>query len=523
MRGPRLLLLVGAILLLTHCLVPVEAQKANDKLRTEIEAIINGPDYKHAHWGLLVTDLETGRTLYEHNADKLFTPASTTKLYSAASALDALGAEHRFETPVVRKGDIDKAGHLQGDMILVASGDLTMGGRTTADGKIAFRDIDHTYANGNDKAELTEPDPLAGLNELAKQVAAAGVQRIRGEVLVDDRLFEKAESTGSGPTQLSAILINDNVIDFRIVPDEEGKPARVEIRPSCESYQFDVRIDTAAKETPLRLELSTPGPGRLVLRGQIAAGHKPLVRIHEVEDAANHARTLFIEALRRTGVIVDASPFVPNRTDKLPERDAVAKLPRVATLTSLPFSENAKLILKVSHNLHASTLPLLVAVKNKQRTLEAGLRLQNSFLKRAGVEVDTISFGGGAGGSRADCTTPRATVQLLRHMATRPDFAVYEAALPILGVDGTLADVAPENSPARGKVRAKTGTFYWKNVMNDRFLLNSKALAGYVQSSQGRKLAFAFFVNNTHFQKATDTSREGKVLGKLAEIVYVHE
>jgi D-alanyl-D-alanine carboxypeptidase/D-alanyl-D-alanine-endopeptidase (penicillin-binding protein 4) len=500
-----------------------DEQQPNDKLRTELEAVMNGPDYKHAHWGVLVADLESGRTLYEHNADKLFTPASTTKLYSVASALDALGAEHRFETPVVRKGEIDKEGQLRGDLILVASGDLTMGGRTTASGTIAFKDNDHTYANGNDKAELTAPDPLGGLNELARQVASAGVKRIRGEVLIDDRLFEKAESTGSGPIRLTPIMINDNLIDFRIVPTQAGQPARVEIRPPCESYQFDVRVDTGARGSPLRLEHSAPSPGRMVLRGQIAEDSKPLVRVHEAEDAANHARTLFIEALRRAGVVVDASPYLPNRPEKLPERDDVAKLPRVATLTSLPFAENAKLILKVSHNLHASTLPLLVAVKHKRLTLEAGLRLQNDFLKRSGVEVDTISFGGGAGGSRADCTTPRATVQLLRHMPTRPDFAVYEAALPILGVDGTLADVIPADSPARGKVRAKTGTFFWKNTMNDRFLLNSKALAGYVHTAQDRKLAFAFFVNNTHLQKATDTVREGKALGKLAEIVYRNE
>jgi D-alanyl-D-alanine carboxypeptidase/D-alanyl-D-alanine-endopeptidase (penicillin-binding protein 4) len=257
----------------------------------------------------------------------------------------------------------------------------------------------------------------------------------------------------------------------------------------------------------------------LIVRGQIPAEHKPLVRVYEMEDGANFARTLFIEALARAGVHVDASPLNANRADKLPERAATVKLPAVAKLTSLPFAENAKLILKVSHNLHASTLPLLVAAKKGQRTLEQGLRLQHEFLKRSNVDVDTISFGGGAGGSRADCITPRATVQLLRHMATRPDFGVYDTSLPILGVDGTLAGIVPEESAARGKVRAKTGTFFWQNTMNNRFLLNSKALAGYIDAKSGRKLAFAMFVNNTHLQKATDTAREGKVLGRLAEIV----
>jgi D-alanyl-D-alanine carboxypeptidase/D-alanyl-D-alanine-endopeptidase (penicillin-binding protein 4) len=141
-------------------------------------------------------------------------------------------------------------------------------------------------------------------------------------------------------------------------------------------------------------------------------------------------------------------------------------------------------------------------------------------LAGASVDADTISFGGGAGGSRADYTTPRATVQLLRHMATRPDAAVYEAALPVLGVDGTLASSVSRDSPARGKVHAKTGTLFWQNTMNGRYIVTSKALAGYMTTSQGRRLAFAMFVNNTHIEKSSETAREGRTLGQLCEIVF---
>ncbi len=505
------------------------------RLASAIEAVTSGPDYKHAHWGLLFVDLESGATVYEHNRHKLFVPASTTKLYSVASALGHLGADYRFQTPVVRRGEVTPSGQLQGDLILLASGDLSMGGRLGGRpgdrpgdrDRIAFTNTDHTYANGNTTATLTESDPLAGLNELARQVAAAGVKQVRGDVLIDDRLFDKAEGTGSGPSRLTPIMINDNLLDLLITPAKPGSAASVRVRPETAAYTIDAQVDTVESgqsiAQPIRIRITMHAGNRVVLRGQIPAGHRPLVRVVEVEDAAGFARSLFIEALRRAGVTVDASPLATNRPERLPPRDACEKLPRVALLTSPPFGESAKLILKVSHNLHASTLPLLVAAKHGKRTLDDGLRLQHDFLKKAGVEVETISFGGGAGGSRADYTTPHATVQLLRYMATRPDFAVYEAALPILGVDGTLHDTVKPDSPARGKVRAKTGTLFWQNIMNDRFLLTGKALAGYMTTANGRKLAFAMFVNNTHLPKATDTSREGKILGKLCEIVYESE
>jgi D-alanyl-D-alanine carboxypeptidase/D-alanyl-D-alanine-endopeptidase (penicillin-binding protein 4) len=108
-------------------------------------------------------------------------------------------------------------------------------------------------------------------------------------------------------------------------------------------------------------------------------------------------------------------------------------------------------------------------------------------------------------------------------MATRPDAGVFQDALPQLGVDGTLVTAVPPDSPARGKVQAKTGTLFWENTMNGGHIVTSKALAGYMTSSKGRRLAFAMFVNNTHIKRATETAREGKALGKLCEIVYLEE
>src|SRR5262249_32060677 len=149
-----------------------------------------------------------------------------------------------------------------------------------------------------------------------------------------------------------------------------------------------------------------------------------------------------------------------------------------ALFTSPPFSEAVKVTLKVSHNLYASLFPLLVAVKNGKATLADGMRLQGKFLKDLGVEGETISFGGGPGGSRGDAVAPRAGVALLRARAKRPDYKYFHAGLPVLGVDGTLADALVGESPAKGKVQGKTGTYYWHDLMNDRGLLTSKALAG---------------------------------------------
>jgi len=491
---------------------------ARADLPAEVSKIIDAPDYKHAHWGLLVVDRKSGEVLYEHNPDKLFAPASTTKLFSTAAALEALGAKHRFRTPVYARGPIDD-GVLKGDLILVASGDLTFGGRTDDQGRIAFTNSDHTYAGFSAKAALTEPNPLAGLDDLARQVTSVEIKRIEGDVIIDDRLFDKAEGTGSGPGRLTPVIVNDNLIDFEITPTTIGNPAKIVWRPQTDFVQVDAQVDTVKAGEKVSIDVSSTGE-RITVRGKIPLGHAPFVTIHEVGEAASFARTLLIEALRRQGVEVTASPLSANASSELPASDSYAKLTKVAELESPPFSESAKLILKVSHNLHASTLPLLLAAKHGERTLGQGLRRQQAILKGLGVDTETISFGGGAGGDRADYITPRAAVQLLRAMAERPDFGVYREALPILGQDGTLAGIVPADSPAYGKFQAKTGTLLWNNTMNGTSLLTSKALAGYGTCQSGREVAIAMFVNLVHMPDATGTEKAGKTLGTICEVLY---
>jgi D-alanyl-D-alanine carboxypeptidase/D-alanyl-D-alanine-endopeptidase (penicillin-binding protein 4) len=493
--------------------------RAGDDLAAKVDALVTAPEYKHARWGLLVVDTQTGQTVYARNPDTLFSPASVTKLFSCSAAWVDLGPGHKFETPVYRRGELDD-GRLRGDLILVASGDLTLGGRTDPSGRLAFRDHDHIYAGWlSTKAALTDTDPLSGLRELARQVKAAGVRRVDGDVLVDDRLFARARGSGSGPDVLSPVLVNDNLVDLTVTPAARaGEFARVETRPATDYIQFDARVETVSDGKP-RVEVERVAPCRYTVRGRVPAGGKPVVRIAPVEDPAAFARALFIECLRREGVDVKASPFRAPAAE-LPERDGYGRLTRVALFTSPPLSEAVKVTLKVSHNLYASTLPLLLAAKQGKRTLADGMRRQGRVIAELGADVDAVSFEGGAGGGNADRATPRATVGLLRAMAKRPDSAAFRAALPVLGVDGTLVDAAGADSPVRGKVQAKTGTYGDADLMNDRTLLRSKALAGYLTTAGGRTLAFAFFVNDVSLPRGVEPDREGKALGRLCEIVY---
>lgn len=207
--------------------------------------------------------------------ETLFFTGSVRKLFSVAEALDSLGPGHRFATPVHRRGTLGADGVLRGDLVLVASGDLTLGGRTTRSGKVAFTSFDHTESNSLGSAILTKPDPLAGIRALAQRVAASGVRRVEGNVVIDDRRFRKFR-VPNGDVLITPITVNDNLVDVTVIPTRPGQPARVDWRPKSAGFTVRSAARTLARGGAQTISLATSKDGRTgVVRGSIPVGYRP--------------------------------------------------------------------------------------------------------------------------------------------------------------------------------------------------------------------------------------------------------
>src|SRR5581483_8137367 len=98
-------------------------------LKKQIETILEQPDLARGFWGIEVASATSGKVLYSLNANKLFTPASNTKLFTTAAALALIGPNYKFRTTVETNGSLDKYGRLTGDVSLVGRGDPTLSGR----------------------------------------------------------------------------------------------------------------------------------------------------------------------------------------------------------------------------------------------------------------------------------------------------------------------------------------------------------------------------------------------------------
>src|SRR6267142_974986 len=195
-----------------------------------IKKIMNRPEYAHSRFGIKFISADTGDVVYELNSPQLFVPGSTTKLLSTGTALELLGGDYRFHTKIYRTGPIQKDGTLDGDLVLLASGDMNLSNRIQADGSLAFEDHDHTYG-GPDSVGLPG-DPLVVMREFARQVAAKGIKRVKGRVLVDATLFPEGERELGTGIVISPIVVNDNVMDVVVSPGTaENAAAQVRIAP----------------------------------------------------------------------------------------------------------------------------------------------------------------------------------------------------------------------------------------------------------------------------------------------------
>jgi dihydroorotase/N-acyl-D-amino-acid deacylase len=528
-KRPRVLPLCCAlvsILLFCFQAAPARAQ-SESALAQRVRKIISRPEFAHANFGIEFYSLDTGKILYALNADKLFVPASTTKILTEGTLLAKLGADYRFHTCVYRTGTIDKHGTLKGDLILVASGDPNLSNRIQPDGTLAFVDHDHSY-NG----PALPGDPLAVIKQLAKDVFAKGIRKIEGHVYVDTTLLPDAGREGGTNVVMSSIMINDNVIDLLANPGAKpGDPVQLTVSPPVGWIHFVNKLTTSEPSSPVKVGASDavamPGGGVSVsLEGTIPAGSEPQTLAYPVPSPTMFASVAFNEALLAAGISVkhqeqlSTAPilaFAPYRRFYTPEN-------QVAEHVSPPLSEEIKVTLKVSQNLHAGMGPYLLgllAAKDTKDPLHAGFSVENAFLTEAKLDLSGAAQGDGAGGDWADLFSPEFMVHYLTYWAARPDYPVFFKALPILGKDGTLAKIQT-SSPGAGHVFAKTGTFGSEDKLGGKMMLNGKGLAGYVLTKDGKKLAFAAYVNHVSLAPDPDAAQQvvGEALGEIAAAAY---
>jgi D-alanyl-D-alanine carboxypeptidase/D-alanyl-D-alanine-endopeptidase (penicillin-binding protein 4) len=453
-------------------------------LGTRIRAILESSEgTRGAYWGIQIVKA-SGEIVFERNPHRFFVPASNTKLFSTALALTRLGPEHRFQTRVFTEATIDSTGNVGGDLVLLGGGDPNLSGRAIP------------YQKGPHPGE-----PLAAVEDLATQIAAAGVRRVEGDIVGDDTEYlwaplpdgwAAADPLWEYGAPISALTLNDNAFRLTISPGEnEGDTACLTLSPAIEFYRIDNRVTTTLTgERRIRIDRE-PGSLQLRLWGTIPVRAVPRSELLGISDPALFAATALREALTRRGITVQGRAVARHRYPEQvedPEKGSLAEFSsgvEIAKRQSAPLYEDLRITNKVSQNLHAELA--LRAVGRARRGIgsrEAGLAELKAFLEEAGIGENEYAIHDGSGLSRLNLVTPAAIVTLLKFMHEGEHRDRWLAMLPVGGEDGTL-DTRFTGTMAAGSIRAKTGS-----------LSHVSALSGYARRAGGGGLMFAILVNN---------------------------
>lgn len=457
------------------------------ELQSRLADVLQKPEWESATIGVKVSSLETGKVLFEQNADKLLRPASGMKLYTVAAALDRLSPDYHFVTSVYASARPNEKGTVRGDLKIYGRGDPS---------------IAAAFNNG---------DYLKGIDALAERIAAAGVKRVDGD-LVGDETYFVGPPYGSGwewedltwwfGAEVSALTANDNALDLSIKPAAQvGSAAVITTGPPDPLLTIVNRTTTAAAGTKRVVTVYRGlAANELWVGGSIPLDDKG----YSGSVAISHPALLFMYLLRTSlatrGVTVSgktrtiAAPAVSGQAEPW---TGGAGLVEIATLQSPPLSAIAAQTLKRSQNLYTElilrTLGKVAAVPatgtapvtDENRTSEGtGLEVVKAFLREAGVSPPPMVQTDGSGLSWHDMITAEATVQLLTYMHRHRHASVFRDALPIAGVDGTLKNRL-KGTLAENNLRAKTGT-----------ISSAMSLSGYVRDAAGEELVFSIIVNN---------------------------
>jgi D-alanyl-D-alanine carboxypeptidase/D-alanyl-D-alanine-endopeptidase (penicillin-binding protein 4) len=484
-----------------------------------IAQIESKPAYDHSIWGIRVADLSTGEVLINQTGETMFVPGSIMKVYSTPTALDIYGPDYRFHTPVYRLGKVSN-GVLEGNLALVASGDFSFGLREQPDGTLAFNslpDLDHNYADTGfpGGAVVKGSNPLAALDELAGKVPAAGIRKVQGNVVIDDRLFTTFREWPDG--LISPIWVNENVIDITTTPTTPGKPATVDWRPKTAALKVVSDVLTLASGAE-RLHVDSPRSGLVRISGQITADSPPTLNIWQILNPAAFARTAFIEALERAGVNVTAPATGANPEKLLPKSRTYPANEQVAEHISPPLSEFVKVILKVSYNRAADLMLCLAATKVGSSDCTAGIGRELQLLTRLGVSTDSTIVFDGAGSDDRGRTSPADATTFLRNITGETWGAFIRNGMSILGVDGTQATNGV-GTPAAGHIQVKDGSRAATAPGDYQGILMAKTQVGYIDAKSGRQLIYAVFLNDSPFLSVDDYSAADHDVAAIAAAI----
>lgn len=453
----------AAVLLLANLLVPAVAAE----LPAAFTHALKQAGIPLDHVAVVIQPLDAPEPLVAHNAEAAMNPASVMKLVTSYAALQQLGPRFTWTTDVWADGPV-RDGALEGDLVIKGYGDPSL--------------------------------TLERMWLLQRELRARGVRHIRGDLVLDTSHFDLPTNHPGAfdgePLALynaapGALVANFNATTLRLKQNGET----LEILPDVALPGVAIRSDivltqaTACEDWKDAITPSIPDPARyeLVLSGTYPrnCGEQTL-SLNLFEPAASFD-FIFRDLWQQSGGTLSGQTL-PGMAPETPP---------LLRFESPPLTEALIRLNKFSNNLMTRNLFLTLGAKTfgAPATLDKGARAVRQALTQQHITVNKLVLENGSGLSRIERVSAQLLNDLLRAAYFSPLYSEFESALPIVALDGTLKHRF-NGSTLAGNAHLKTGT-----------LRDASALAGYVYTTSGRRVAFVMLVNHRHAMRANDAQK----------------
>ncbi len=426
------------------------------------------PQLQNANISLIVKHVESGKTVMEHRANQMGIPASTTKLVTTATAIELLGKDFRFETPLQHDGSLSGT-TLKGNLIILGGCDPTLGSRYMGDS---------TY-----------------LQQWVKAVKDAGVKRIEGDIVADASLLGKQgicpkwtwEDMGNYYGSATyALSVNDDICNVHFRTGAAGTQAVLtETEPRIEGLHIDCHVTAANSKSDDAYFYGAPFELQRYVTGTIPANRPDFVSKMDLPNPPLTLANLLKEALTQAGITVTGKTRVEWQATKNNTQRRTIYVVSSPTLEEIISEVNHR-----SNNHYAEHIYRYLGTRVSQKPdIYAGSECIKKFWTDK-VSTDGLLQYDGCGLSPSDAISTKFFVDLLIWEKKKGKaFDAFYNSLPIAGENGTVKSLLKGTSLS-GKVHCKSGS-----------ISGTQCYAGYMERSSGT-YAFAIEVNHFHGSRA---------------------
>ncbi len=455
----RYLFLVLTIWLVTFSILP--AQK-------NIAAELLGSDCMEAgSASIMVMDLESEKEVYSYDPERALPTASIQKLLTTAAVLQLRGDDFRYQTIVGYKGGMAN-GSLTGDLVVVGSGDPTLGSG---------------YFDDAWSIEMIADSLVGNLREL-------GVNRVTGNILIDISgspgqhvpggwpWSDLGNYYGAGHWGLNIhdneyrLFFNQNQTQGRLtsilrtIPDLGPFAIHNEVRTGPEGSGDQAYIYAAPHSTSATVRGTIPpGSGSFSIRGSLT-------------DPPAFFGQRLKTYLEESQIQVEGGVMVTG--------ELVNPVNVLFSILSPPLIDIARVTNHRSVNLYAEALLKLLCVDGHHMSqYGCGLEALEAFWESRGVDKDQMFFRDGSGLSPRNTASAGNFVRALVAVFNDQDWYLsLKSTLPEMGKEGTLQYML-RGYHGTGRIFAKSG-----------YIGRQRSYTGYLTTESGRELAFCVMLDN---------------------------